>query len=263
VYLVGSTLRSGVVDQTSYRYEASTNTWVDIGLPLPSITRGRSIITSMGNHLWVVGRDANGRRWLDHFTPSYPGWLTRDITNRPARPPVVADAHKHLWFFNTLARRGRSAVVPAIWEYDPSTSDRWIRHPNTIPRGLLPVAAARNGATMYVAGRHRMYRFVDGGWHQAASLPARRFGYAFRHGPDGRIWMMGGFRLTSDGHKVVSHSVWSFSPATNRWYPEPPLSSGAADLRIAPLGSAFVVAGGVQSCCPSRVTAAAELYPMP
>jgi hypothetical protein len=206
VYLLGGTDESGVVDQTSYRYDSAADQWVDIGLPLPNIDRSRVAVTGWGQHIGVVGWDSNGGRWFDHLYDRYPGWLSRDITNAPARPPILADANGHIWFFNTLVRRGSSAVEPAVWEYDFSV-ERWTRHPDNVPRGLVPAAAARNGRSFYIAGRHRMYRFVDGVWYQAASLPARRFGFAFRHGPDGRIWMMGGFRLTANGHKEASRSV--------------------------------------------------------
>ena len=124
VYMLGGADSTGIVDRTSFRYDPIANAWVDIGVPLPNITRGRSAVASTGQHIWVFGRDANGRRWFEHFAARVPGWLSRDITNQPARPPVVADLHKHIWFFNTLVRRGHSAVKPAIWEYDPSPANK-------------------------------------------------------------------------------------------------------------------------------------------
>ena len=255
VYLLGGYDNSNdltVQDPTTYRYDAASDSWVDIGMPLPNIAGRGSAVVSTRGHIWVIGPSLAHGQWIEQFTPGS-GWVSTDMSGQRAYPPAAADSDGHIWFFTEYAAGSRRA---AVWEFLPER-DQWIRRTSKIPHGLQPQAATSAGTSIYVAGLHRMYR-VRNGKLLAANLPMSTWGYGFKRSADGRIWMLGGF--DDDDHEI--HDVWAYSPQTNHWHRQLEQSiTGEAVRGIARLGTGFILAGGLGNCCPNYTSANVERYP--
>lgn len=97
-----------------------------------------------------------------------------------------------------------------------------------------------NGAAS--AKVHR-YKPDDDAWVDAPPLPAPLHHTSAVAGPDGRLWVIGGYTMRGTAW-LPSSKVWSLGASDRRWRAEPELAGARGALAATVAGETIVAAGG-------------------
>lgn len=171
--------------------------------------------------------------------------------------------------FLGLPSSGSGGLGAAI--YSP-TNNNWTTAPSLPVNGTGFALATGSDGRVYAAGGAQTtagsttltpirsvfaYDPKNNVWAQVADLPTARFGVGATPGPDGRIYVIGGF---TDGNYTTTNIVEVYTPAQNAWQRVTGMITARGDLGVTLDASGMIYAVGGSTTNATRVTNATEIY---
>ncbi|MGA8528506.1 MAG: kelch repeat-containing protein, partial [Acidobacteriaceae bacterium] len=160
-------------------------------------------VPSAGTWAWMAGSSAVGKAGM---VPGSYGTLGQSSpTNVPgSRNFAVSwtDNNGNLWLFGGYGSDATNAVddLNDLWEYSPSSGQwTWMSGSSTLINGIGPPG-----------------KYETLGTPSAGSAPGSRDTAVGWTGPDGSLWLFGGFGFMP-GSQGFLNDLWKFDPATSEW----------------------------------------------
>jgi len=250
IYVFGGTANGTESSATSI-YDPAANSWSS-GAPMPTAREGARAVTLPDGRIAVIGGGSLcGTNLCDHgvvydrvevYDPVTNSWATLPHMLTPRYRPAVAFLGGHLYAIG--GSDGHSVVASA--EVLDLATNTW----STAPSLPHPVQAAAStvdalghidvaGGADNTGNVNTLYIFDGASWHSGASLPERTADMNGTLGPDGDVYVIGGYDQT------WVKTVQVYDPRQDTWslgasLPAPTCCSGAVTVgrRLYALGGA-------------------------
>jgi N-acetylneuraminic acid mutarotase len=236
---------------------ASSTGWTSLAPTLSYHVSGAAVAGKDGKVYVFGGRIPNSlgtRSAVEAYTPGSNSWAA--VAPMPTARYALAAVRGPNGKIYVLGGRGQGGVRRKNEVYDPKTNT-WTTKARMPIGGSGIAAAAGADGKIYVFGGYRknfgpnghgllnavqIYDPTTNTWTVNHSMPAELIGSAAARGPNGKIYLMGGYPLELTQSTA---RVWSYEPSTTVWNQVASMSVARTDFGAVaiPSGKIYAIAG--------------------